>query len=222
MRRTVAIGLMGLSIAVLPAPARGGTARGVALGAGAAVASMIGCVAIRELPADKDAEEDGFARPGWLAGVAGSYAHLGDAFDDSSSVDGLGVNGRVGYRCHPRVAAEFQVEWFEANDIRGNRLNGDVEILTATANAKGYLLTGRYQPFVLLGGGAVSARTTGRSLGLAVDETETDFAFRFGGGIDLYATKNLVATLEAGYVLPFGDVSTVDYIWFGWGFQYRF
>jgi hypothetical protein len=58
--------------------------------------------------------------------------------------------------------------------------------------------------------------------GLSASGRGTDFAARFGGGIDLYATKHVVLSVEAEYVLPTGDVKDLDYISIGWGFQYRF
>ena len=45
---------------------------------------------------------------------------------------------------------------------------------------------------------------------------------RFGGGIDLYATQNVVVSLEADYVLPVGKLEDLNYITVSWGFQYRF
>ncbi len=51
---------------------------------------------------------------------------------------------------------------------------------------------------------------------------ETDFAGRVGGGIDIYATENIVVTLDATYVVPTGDVDDLDYLSIGWGVQYRF
>jgi opacity protein-like surface antigen len=96
-----------------------------------------------------------------------------------------------------------------------------------TANAKGYLLTGRYQPFLLIGAGAMSADIkvrdpVGLSFTAVRSESENVFAMRFGGGIDLYATKNLVVSLEADYVYPFGNLDELEYVTISWGFQYRF
>jgi len=54
------------------------------------------------------------------------------------------------------------------------------------------------------------------------DLPDTGFAMRFGGGIDLYATKNIVVTLETDYVKPFGNLDAFDYVSVGWGVQYRF
>jgi len=64
------------------------------------------------------------------------------------------------------------------------------------------------------------------SVGLTPDQADREsddaFAMRFGGGIDLYATANVVVSLEADYVLPFGNLNSLDYISIGWGLQYRF
>ena len=45
---------------------------------------------------------------------------------------------------------------------------------------------------------------------------------RFGGGLDMYFTDNIVGTLEGTYVLLFDKVNGLDYVSFTWGFQYRF
>jgi len=45
---------------------------------------------------------------------------------------------------------------------------------------------------------------------------------RFGGGIDIYATKHVVVSLGIDYVLPFGKLDAMDYISVNWGIQYRF
>jgi len=47
--------------------------------------------------------------------------------------DSLGINGRAGYRCHPRAAHEFHFEWLaDAFDITGSTI--------------GYTTTGSYMP----------------------------------------------------------------------------
>jgi hypothetical protein len=53
-------------------------------------------------------------------------------------------------------------------------------------------------------------------------ESDTAFVMRFGGGIDLYATENVVVSVDADYVLPLGNLDALDYITIGWGIQYRF
>ena len=59
-------------------------------------------------------------------------------------------------------------------------------------------------------------------LGLGVREKGEGFAARFGGGVDIYLSSNIVFVFEGGYVLPTGDVDGLDYASFAVGFQYRF
>jgi opacity protein-like surface antigen len=184
---------------------------------------------------DSDANADKYARAGWFLGVGGSYG-IAPALDDQSllldflslSVDdnSFGVNARGGYRCNQHLSAEAEVEWldgFEVFSELGVVKLGiiKVEPVAVTANVKGYLLTGRYQPFLLVGGGAITAKHTA-SEGLTGSFRENEFVMRFGGGIDVYATENVVVSVEGGYVLPFGKLDDLDYVNVGLGLQYRF
>lgn len=193
--------------------------------------------------------QDDYARNGFYVGLAGTYAI--DTFEDDVEDDinaelvalgyvvdldveeSFGINGRIGYRFHRNFSAEFEVEWLDGfeSDVDevavplGKILTIDVETVTFTGNAKGYLLTGRYQPFLLVGLGVMTAETKVKdTVGLGFSESDrfTDFAMRFGGGLDLYATENVVISVGADYVLPVGDVEDLDYVSIGWGFQYRF
>jgi hypothetical protein len=60
--------------------------------------------------------------------------------------------------------------------------------------------------------------------GIESSERETDFAMRFGGGLDIYSfgTDTVVITAGADYVLPFGDVEDFDYVSINVGVLYRF
>jgi opacity protein-like surface antigen len=240
-------------LVALPDSARSDTAKTIAEAAAAGAFVGIVCSSIA-LTADDEVDEEDFARRGWLVGVGGSYAF--ETFEDDAEADyqrqldidrgpfptnyaelsvddSFGFNGRVGYRCHRRFSAEVEVEWLHGFDADLTQsgftqlANVEFDPLVVTTNVKGYLLTGRYQPFLLLGAGAMVAETHVRNpVGLGFtgvgDEDEKSFAMRFGGGIDLYATKNIVVSLEADYVLPFGNLDALDYVTVGWGVQYRF
>ncbi len=245
MKRATAIVLMGLALAAHPVSARADGTRTIVAGLATAALTSLVCASFA-LTAGEDAKQDEFARRGWLIGVAGSYAietFKDDAESDiqkflgptaSLSVDNsLGFNGRVGYRCHRWFSAEVEVEWLDGfkSDASGADALGplfskiDFEPVVVTANMKGYILTGRYQPFLLVGGGVMTAEAKLQSPappGVRRSITDTEFAMRFGGGIDFYATKNVVVSLEADYVLPVSSLSDLDYISIGWGFQYRF
>jgi opacity protein-like surface antigen len=95
---------------------------------------------------------------------------------------------------------------------------------------KGHLLTGRYQPFVLLGLGfmRMESKTRDASGGAipgsapqASDRT-IKLAMRFGGGLDFYITENVLANAEISYLMPTGKLEGLDYYTFGLGLQYRF
>ncbi|GJL65634.1 MAG: hypothetical protein NPIRA05_06050 [Nitrospirales bacterium] len=170
-------------------------------------------------------ESSEFARNGFYIGAGGIYAienfsRTGAlSFDDS-----LGFNLRVGYRLHPHIAIEAEGERTMGFDAK--QFKGDVETWTATLNSKFFALTGRIQPYGLLGVGAMNATTDGflvfvNSNG-STSRNETDVAFRYGGGVDFYLTKNWVIDIEGAYVDPRGDINSINYISVGGGLQYRF
>jgi len=101
----------------------------------------------------------------------------------------------------------------------------------------------RFQPFAKVGLGVLHSKfsTEVESEGLTTTNTaETqevpadfrlkssdsniDGALRVGGGIDIYATRNLVAEINTTYVLPFSDVGFLktDYVSVQWRLVYRF
>jgi opacity protein-like surface antigen len=182
----------------------------------------------------------------------GNYTfRLGDLDDDA-----FGVAGRGGYRCHPYAAAELQFDWLDnfegsvfengvpMNDTTRN-FDLELESLVFTANAKGHLLTGRYQPFVLLGLGFMRMESKSRDetpaaraltavcppdpgdptppcyAGNARDR-RVEVALRFGGGLDFYITENVAMSAEVSYLMPTGQLDDLDYYSFGIGMQYRF
>jgi hypothetical protein len=55
-------------------------------------------------------------------------------------------------------------------------------------------------------------------------DTSLDGMVRVGGGIEIYATRNIVSEINATYVLPFSDVGFLktDYVSVQWRLAYRF
>ena len=165
----------------------------------------------------KDSSE--YSRNGVYIGAGGMYAI--ENFSDTGGLsfdDSAGFNFRLGYRFHPHFAIEAEGERAIGFDLKQATL--DIETWTATLNAKVFALTGRVQPFGVVGIGAMNAKADSPLLISSVNET--DVAFRFGGGSDFYVTKNWVVNLEGSYVLPTGDVEDINYISLGGGLQYRF
>ena len=54
------------------------------------------------------------------------------------------------------------------------------------------------------------------------EDSGVELAVRAGGGIDFYATSEVVVSLETTYVIPFGRFSHLDYLSLGLGLRYQF
>lgn len=182
--------------------------------------------------ADAEASPPDTARTGAYVGLAGGVSFLTRAEDELEDATGIPfdvdpsgtLHARVGYRLHPHFAAEVHFEWLSEFDIEVPGLGRRVATLDGWAlgaDAKGYVLTGRVQPFLLVGLGALHAELED-DLGLGVSVEETGFAARFGGGLDVYATDHVVLGLDLSYLLPTGDVEELDTVSLGFGVQYRF
>lgn len=242
-RRLAVAGVTAVLLVWTPVSARGAGPAAVAVGAGI-YAIFLGGLCAHGPPSlnRPQGDADAFDRRGWLAGVKGSYAL--QTFEDdaeselrnlipSASVsvdDSFAISGHAGYRCDSRVSVAVQVEWIDKFDAdasvagMGKVASATAESLVVTANAKGYLLTGRFQPFLLVGLGGMTAKVEAKdSVGAGLtSQREDGFAARFGGGLDVYATKNLVVTMGVDYVLPWGDVEDLDFLSIGGGVEYRF
>ena len=171
-------------------------------------------VAILAWPSTAEAQDD-YARTGPYLGVG-----LGLGFENFQGTGGLdidtgiGVDAWGGYRFHPNIAAEAQVEYldrFDAGPLKGNAL-------TFTGNLKGYAMTGRVQPFAVVGVGV----TRGEVEAFGGSVSETGFSSRFGGGVDLYISESVSVGATASYVLTTGDIDGFDYVSLVFGVQYRF
>ena len=174
----------------------------------------------------------------------------------------FGIDGVVGYRFHRYLSAEVEGEWlfaFEGDVALTNPqellpldqnflpdiAEMEFEITTVTGNLKAHLLTGPYQPFLLVGGGMMTVKSEIKETdkmyetetvqgevvpkfpdwpGIAGSDRTTEFALRFGGGLDVYSfgTDSVVITAGVDYVLPFGDLEDFDYVSISVGLQYRF
>ena len=194
---------------------------------------------------DGDSEDPGFDRRGFVIGLNGTYAieafreneeaDLQDAlqpFTTSLTMGNTGgLSGFVGYRCNRHFSAELQVEWLhgfegvQSEEMQGEFATATLEPIFTSVNGKGYLLTGRYQPYVLVGAGTLTVDTETREILDPTNSnslTKTMIAMRFGGGVDVYATKHIVVNLGVDYVLPVTGVKNLEYISINAGLRYRF
>lgn len=203
-------------------------------------------------------ETDGYARRGLYAGVGGAYVieqfDLPDAtltlpespiaHFDVDGGDSWGAEARVGYRFHPNLAAEGQLQYYdnfgvdvagaprEATPAVGPDRSPRHEFLTLNGlalmgNVKGYPFTGRVQPYGIVGLGllwihAQPRRTRVDDLEKGFGDHEVGFAGRIGVGIDGYLTQNLLLNVETSYLLPTGELSDFRMVPISLGVQYRF
>ena len=183
----------------------------------AAIALMTAALATHAAVAH--AESTDYAKEGPYGGLAigGAFEQFDDGGLPFDFSDGYSIDGWVGVRVHPSFALEGQIEYsayegdFESIDL-------DIGIFTFTMNVKAYAMTGRIQPFGLIGLGLARVKVEASGTGL----TETDFVTRFGGGVDYWVSQEWALTLSALYILPTGSLSDLQYLQLNWGFEHRF
>ena len=124
-------------------------------------------------------------------------------------------------------------EWYQNFEFEvGNQKGVDTSMdgWSLTGNLKGYALTGPLQPYGLFGFGVLDfdEEVGPNESGLVKDRID-DFAtmIRFGVGIDWYPFsgpfyRDFLVNLEAGYVMPFGNLEDLAFIPIGASLQYRF
>ena len=137
-----------------------------------------------------------------------------------------GFNGRVGYRLHKHVAVETQFEWVNAIELDsqvagvGAEQKTEINLWSLTGNAKGYLLTGRFQPYAVAGAGWGRSRTD--FPGSGANRRDDGFVYRFGGGFDVYGSPDIALTVEGSYVIPEGNLDDLEYFGISAGLTLRF
>lgn len=178
--------------------------------------------ALEEFPPELDTPSGpvDYDRAGTYLGLSGVYAI--EDFDDTIGAipidDSWGLHVYIGQRLSPRFAVEAEWEWLDEFEVGGT---GDVSGYFLSLNGKLFLLRGPVQPF-LKGGIGFASFDRPLFLGASVTSKEDDFASRWGGGIDIYATKSLVATVSGEYVVGVAELGFLRYASIGWGLQVRF
>jgi opacity protein-like surface antigen len=224
-------------------PARANTITGVAGGLATGGISAILCTLTTMYGwGEGDSPNEGFDRRGMFFGVSGAYAgenfsnrpmkDFVDVFGAGTSAtadDSWSVKGRGGYRCNPRFSVGATFEYFGGFDTDWSGAKGtgsdDIDVFAVTADIKGFLLTGRYQPYLLFGGGVMGASTKLSDPArpqVTQSRDPKDFVFRFGGGFDFFATEHVVVNIDVNYLAPLGDISGIQIYTVGWGLEYRF
>jgi opacity protein-like surface antigen len=192
----------------------------------AATALLVGvlCIAGRT-----QAAEDEETRPGLYLGVGGLFGIPNFQLPSGGGIDFVtdaswGLDSRFGYRLSRMFAAEGQFQYY-GNFGLVTKLNGqdvlqtDLSGVSFSANGKVYPFVGAFKPTIQpYGLGGVGFLHMNSSL----DESATEFMGRVGGGVDVYATPNLVLNFETSWVLPTGDLADFRIAPLAFGVQYRF
>ena len=139
--------------------------------------------------------------------------------------DTWGADARVGYRVHPHLAIEGQGQYYGDFHLRGvvpgATSASDVaklEGLSFTTNVKIFPITGRVQPYFLLGGGFLWARFHD-----AARSTESlTFAGRGGVGADFYIDENFAVNIEGTYLAPTDELQDFRLAGITGGIQFHF
>jgi opacity protein-like surface antigen len=169
------------------------------------------------------ADEPPLARTGPYLGAAAFFA--ANDFDTTLSVDDTwGGRWLVGYRFHPYVAGELRGEVFSHFDLNGSRLTADLEGWSASAHAKLYAFTGRFQPYFTLGlGGFVGdLRVEDKRTGAHSHDDEAVEIFRMGLGLDVPVSEHLFVNFEGTYAVLGDELDGANFGQVGLGLGYRF
>ncbi len=182
------------------------------------------CIALPAAAQDEDDEETDYAREGWYLSASGVfvYEQWDGSISDIGAEDTWALNFRAGTRISPWAAAEVALE--VTGDFFPDERQ-DFSVVHAGVNARVYPLggmLGRIQPFGLLGLGVVSTVVDHRDRSTDLRQSNVDWGFRPGAGIDFYYTENVAVSLEGSYVWTVGDVRNIDHVSFGLGVLYRF
>jgi opacity protein-like surface antigen len=154
------------------------------------------------------ADDDGFGRSGAYVGVGASRSvDIVEPFLDGTPIlenlkisDSWGANGRVGYRLTSWFSVEAEYEWLQPFNfsLQGVHL-GTLRAQSATANLRLILPLSRFQPYFLLGAGALFLKVDDPFNVLTLNRSP--FAGRVGLGLDVYLTQSLLVNVGAEGVL---------------------
>ncbi|MDP6980960.1 MAG: porin family protein [Myxococcota bacterium] len=173
---------------------------------------------------DDEEEASDYAREGWY--LQGSGVHAAEkwagSISDVGAEDTWGFDLRAGSRISPWASVEVELE------ILGDFLSDsrqDLSVVHAGVSTRIYPLggmLGRTQPFGIAGLGIVSTVVEHRDRTTDLRQSNADWGFRGGGGVDLYYTEHIALSVEGAYVWTVGDVENIDHVAISIGLMYRF
>ena len=201
-----------------------------------AIASLllVSTFAARTVRAD---DTDPYIRKGGYLGVGATYGvslmdgTFKDAFKplDGDASNSWGAHASAGYRFGKFISTEVEYEWMKGFNARAAGIAVTrVETQTATLNLKIHAPYRQFQPYFLVGAGAVWT-SQDKHFFSQLDVANPAFAARFGAGLDYYLTPAFYLNLGTDAVVNTAKVSTggnsgrgLNYLAAQFGFGFRF
>lgn len=166
---------------------------------------------------------DRYSRRGFY--LMGGVFYAPQLFDTSYAAENSqGAFGAIGYHFAKRFEVEVRFDGFQKFDLTGSSRTATFEGFTVTANAKIFLLTRSFQPYLGLGIGALDGKVVETKIedGSVERHRYTVGLFRVSGGFDWYLTETIAITGDAAVNLPGGALSNGNYATLGGGLKLRF
>ncbi|HXC53215.1 MAG TPA: porin family protein [Candidatus Limnocylindrales bacterium] len=184
------------------------------------IAALLSAVALVASATTARAADQEYGRSGPFVGAGGAYAFenfdvSGVKFDDS-----WGYYVKGGYRFNEWFALELDWEHYLAFD--DNAGSGDTNIWMIGLNGKFYPFHGIVQPYALFGADYAKVDPSNAARDNGGDKGDSNVAFRFAGGLEVYATRNWAFSADVGYFLPTGKSSDYGIVPITFGVLYRF
>jgi len=161
--------------------------------------------------------EAGPPETGFYMGIGASYVKENFDTDDLEDATGLnvsvddtwGLNAYLGWRFTRHLAMEGNFNWYDDFDAEAGPIDFEVKIWTFMLDLKAMypFYEDRLTPYLRIGGGYMDAEIEVGSL----DDSESDFAFNLGAGLDYYVTDQISIGPNAKYVWGTGDLDELEY-----------
>jgi hypothetical protein len=138
----------------------------------------------------------------------------GVSADDTAALDLL-----AGYRVHPNVAMEGEMQLLYVPGFELHGIGGEVEGGAFTGSAKLFPVPpgADLQPFFLLGGGLLALDGPHR-----IDANKVNWMYQVGAGVDFPVADRTLFEVKATYRVPQGSLEDFEYWTVGANVQYRF
>jgi opacity protein-like surface antigen len=192
---------------------------------------LVSSLAAHVARADDEFKPYGYVTVGASRSDATFDGTLKDAFGVNGTVgDTWGANGHAGYRFHKYLAGEVEYEWMKDFQMRVNGVDiGKMQTQVATANLKVIAPFGAFEPYFLVGAGAIFT-SVDKAFFANYDVANGVFTMKFGAGLDYWLTPNMSLSLGAEVVTNSAKITGItgnggegiDYLTGQFGFGFKF